>query len=111
MLYLDTSALVKQYVEEPYAVDVRDLISRQPMVATSTITRAEAAATFSKAVRIRSLSFSIAEACHKQLRQDWKHYVRVPITEALIARADDLAWTMNLRGYDAVHLASALEWQ
>lgn len=111
MIYLDTSALVKQYVQEPYSDDVRKLISREQMVATSTITRAEAAATFSKAVRIGSVSLSTAEACHKQLRKDWNNYVRVSITEALIARADDLAWTMNLRGYDAVHLAAALDWQ
>jgi hypothetical protein len=29
----------------------------------------------------------------------------------LIARADILAWELDLRGYDAVHLASALLWQ
>jgi predicted nucleic acid-binding protein len=32
------------------------------------------------------------------------------ITETLIARADNLAWTLKLRGYDAVHLAAALHW-
>jgi len=29
----------------------------------------------------------------------------------LVARADSLAWEYGLRGYDAVHLASALLWQ
>ena len=37
--------------------------------------------------------------------------MRVRITEALIGRADDLAWRMKLRGNDAVHLAAAREWQ
>jgi hypothetical protein len=27
-----------------------------------------------------------------------------------VARADGIAWTFRLRGYDAVHLAAALEW-
>jgi hypothetical protein len=37
--------------------------------------------------------------------------VRVQATEVLLARADELAWELGLRGYDAVHLASALLWQ
>ena len=33
------------------------------------------------------------------------------MTEALVARAQALAWDSALRGYDAVQLASALTWQ
>lgn len=33
------------------------------------------------------------------------------VTEAVVAQADALAWEHGLRGYDAVHLASALLWQ
>jgi predicted nucleic acid-binding protein len=36
---------------------------------------------------------------------------RLPVTEALVARAEALAWAHALRGYDAVQLASALMWQ
>jgi hypothetical protein len=32
----------------------------------------------------------------------------VQATEVLVARADELAWELGLRGYEAVHLASAL---
>jgi predicted nucleic acid-binding protein len=35
----------------------------------------------------------------------------VPVTEALVARAEAPAWGAALRGYDAVQLASALTWQ
>ena len=35
----------------------------------------------------------------------------MPITEALVERAETLAWDHGLRGYDAVQLASALAWQ
>lgn len=111
MVYLDTSALIKKYIQEPHAEAVRELILRQPMIATATISRAEASAAFSEAIRVRSLTRSIAEACHLEFRREWKNYVRIRVTEALVARADDLAWTFNLRGYDAVHLAAALEWQ
>lgn len=33
------------------------------------------------------------------------------VTEVLLARADELAWELGLRGHEAVHLASALLWQ
>ena len=36
--------------------------------------------------------------------------MRIRVTESLVARADDIAWAFRLRGYDAVHLAAAMEW-
>jgi predicted nucleic acid-binding protein len=110
MLYLDTSALVKKYVQEPRSAEVLGWISREHMIATSAISRVEAAAAFSEAARIGSLTSSTAEACRRAFGREWKNYVRIRVTEALVARADDMAWTFGLRGYDAVHLASALEW-
>ena len=56
MVYLDTSALVKRYVEELGSQAVADFISKSEIVATCTITRAESAAAFSKAARIGSLT-------------------------------------------------------
>ncbi len=44
MLYLETSALVKKYVEEPRSDEVRNCLAQQETVATATITRAESAA-------------------------------------------------------------------
>jgi len=110
MLYLDTSALVKKYIEETRSDEVRDCISHHQSVATATIARAESAATFARAVRRGSLTEAVARAAHQQFVREWKSYMRIRITESLVARADDLAWTFRLRGYDAVHLAAALEW-
>lgn len=111
MVYLDTSALVKRYVSEPGSGDVDAAIAGGAVVATATIARAEGAAAFAKAARIGSLRAESARACHKAFVREWKHYVRIRVTEALVARADDLAWLHHLRGYDAIHLAAALEWQ
>ena len=41
----------------------------------------------------------------------WSDIAKVPITEALVSRAEALAWDFALRGHDAVQLASALTWQ
>ena len=110
MVYADTSAIVKKYVDEPGSAEVRELIQRTNLIGTSVLSRAEAAAAFAKAIRTGSLPASDAESCHAAFLREWKHYVRIRITETLIASADNLAWTLKLRGYDAVHLAAALHW-
>ena len=37
--------------------------------------------------------------------------MRIPVNEALVSRAEKVAWDHGLRGYDAVQLAAALTWQ
>jgi hypothetical protein len=44
-------------------------------------------------------------------RSDLPSLVGVQATEILVARAGELAGELGLRGYDALHLASALLWQ
>jgi uncharacterized protein len=44
-------------------------------------------------------------------RNEWSGFHRLPVTEALIGRADALACEHNLRGYNAIHLAAALAWR
>jgi len=38
-------------------------------------------------------------------------FFRLNVTEHTISKADELAWSLGLRGYDSVHLASAILWQ
>lgn len=52
-----------------------------------------------------------ALASRQLASRDWPHLVRVPVTDALVDRAAALAWSENLRGYDAVQLAAACAWQ
>jgi len=44
-------------------------------------------------------------------RADWENLIRLQMTEVLVSRAEALACDHGLRGYDAVHLASAVFWQ
>ena len=108
MLYLDASALVKRYIAEPGTSEVAQAIAGARVVGTSIISRAETAAALAKAVRVGTLTREAAASALQVFRSDWPNLVRVQATEMLIARADALAWELGLRGYDAVHLASAL---
>lgn len=110
ILYLDASALVKQYVVELGTPELIAAVAAAEFVGSSVISRVETAAAFSKAVRVGALSPSGAELALDQFRQDWPDLIRIQASEPLLARAEELAWRLGLRGYDAVHLASALVW-
>lgn len=109
--YIDASALVKRYVQEHGSRETIELTSSAEMTATSIISRAEVAAGLAKAVRSRVVPDHVAKAAQRSFAVDWPDLLRVTVTDALVERAEALAWEHGLRGYDAVHLASALTWQ
>lgn len=109
--YVDASALVKRYVAEAGSAEVEELIGRAAAVGTAIISRAEVAAALSKAVRMKLLTREEAASALQVFSTEWEDLVRIQMTEILASRAASLAWDHGLRGYDAVHLASALFWQ
>ena len=110
IVYLDASALVKRYVAETGSAAVGKLIDQAEALGTSVISRAEVSAAFAKAVRLKFVTRDAAASAMKQFAADWPHFIRLQLTENLVARAASLAWEQGLRGYDAVHLATALVW-
>jgi len=106
-LYLDTSALVKLYVEEEGSVLVRETVQRVETVATSAIAYVEARAAFSRRRRERYLSTVDYRRLRREFDADWERYVQLEVTGTLIQKAAELAEAHALRAYDAIHLASA----
>jgi uncharacterized protein len=111
ILYLDASALVKRYVVETGSAEIEKVISEAAVIGTGLISRAEVSAALAKAARVGVLASKEAEAALRAFRKDWRDLVRVQVSEAVVARADTLAWQLGLRGYDAMHLATASLWQ
>lgn len=110
-LYLDTSALVKLYIREQGTDEVNQWMAQADFKATSLITLAEANAALSRTLRMKIISQGTGEEAIRLLRKQWPLYLKTPMTEKTVARAAELAWDLGLRGYDAVHLASAELWQ
>ena len=111
ILYLDASALVKRYIAERESSAVDRLVEQALAIGTSLISRAEVSAAIAKAGRMSWLSGPEAEKALKTFRAEWADLITTPVSQALVAKADSLAWDYGLRGFDAVHLASALLWQ
>ncbi len=111
IIYLDASALVKQYVQEIGSREVQKLIKSADHSGTSLITRTEMAAALARAARTKILPSSEAQAAWKQFDGEWSALSRFYVSRQIIDRAAELAWQFPLRSYEAVHLASAILWQ
>jgi predicted nucleic acid-binding protein len=111
IVYLDASALVKRYVAERGSRETTELSANAEVVATSVVSRAEVAAALAKAVRLGILKAENGRKAQRAFASHWPDIAKIPVTEALVTRAEALAWDFALRGYDAVQLASALTWQ
>lgn len=106
ILYLDTSALVKLYVEEPGSRQVQHAVAQAERVVTQGIAYVEARAAF----RRRAADAPDAEALQRWRRDfeaDWPRLDVVDAAPALLHRAGELVDLLALRAYDGVHLAAA----
>ena len=113
MLYLDTSALVKLYVDEPMSGELTAAVDEAEGVATSLLAYVESRAAFARIRREDRVSAQTYRHIVDAFVEDWTRYIAVEVTDRIVKDAGDLAAHRGLRGYDALHLASALslrEW-
>jgi len=110
--YLDASALVKEYLtDEMGAGEIAAVRRGAQVVGTTIVSRAEVSAALAKAVRVETLTRTEARSALEAFRGDWADLFSLNVNGSIATRAERLAWGENLRGYDAVQLASALMWK
>jgi predicted nucleic acid-binding protein len=69
--YLDTSSLVKLYVEEKGSALIRQLVERSELVATSVVAYAEARAAFARQRREGGLTSAGYDRTKNDFERDW----------------------------------------
>ena len=103
MLFLDTSALVKRYVDEEDTEFVVRRMGEDPEWVECSVARTEAEITLCR------LGFDPVEsaAAQRRLREDWERCHVVPLDPACLERAAELGCRYQVRTLDALHLAAA----
>jgi uncharacterized protein len=105
ILYLDTSSLVKLYLEEEHSDRVWEWTEAADGLATSQVALPEALSALARRAANGDLQRADLPKVHASLERDWSDFVVLPVEER---RAGALALQHRLRGFDAVHLAAAL---
>jgi len=105
-LYLDSSVIVKLYIEEPDSEAIAARVQSATLIATSAIAYAEVRATFARRRREGILSpEELATVC-RRFDADWASFQTVDANDVLVRTAGALSDSHALRGGDAIHLAS-----
>jgi predicted nucleic acid-binding protein len=103
MLFLDTSALVKRFVEEDGTAVLLALMDQDPDWAASALAMAEAEVTLCH----RGLDEREEAAQRLRLRRDWERFTVVPVDAQCLLEAAEIGCTAKVRTLDAIHLAAA----
>jgi predicted nucleic acid-binding protein len=103
VLFVDTSALVRRYVQGPGRDLVVEAMAADDAWCASALCRSETLL----ALHRLAVTPSQHERMWGRLRDDWDAFVVVPVDDRCLAHAVELGATYGLRTIDAVHLAAA----
>jgi predicted nucleic acid-binding protein len=100
--------LIKRFVAETGSATVGSLVARQKQLATATITYVELYAGLTRKYRQGDLSEQHYALACRRVENEWPSYLRVELQKEILDLARELIRRHGLRGFDAIHLASAL---
>lgn len=108
ILYLDASAIVKLHIQETHTRELMKLVldesERGARVTTSCVSYAEVLAAFARNVADES----DLNRLNSDFLRTWPRYHVIFLDQNVLNVAGILSRTYRLRGFDALHLASAL---
>lgn len=104
IMYLDTSSLVKLYVEELHSEDVSKWVKDAEIVATCRVAFPETLSALHRRYRAGDVEKRAFAGLVEGFIDDWKSFAAIDFEEQV---AGKLAIKHGLRGFDAIHLSSA----
>ncbi len=103
-VYLDTSALVKRYVQEAESILTNDFLKENEYPVTSALTIVEVARVIGRYSSV--MEMTMAQALFKH---DLTKIAVVALTTSVLESAANIAAKTQLRSLDSIHLACAIE--
>ncbi|EMJ85406.1 MULTISPECIES: type II toxin-antitoxin system VapC family toxin [Leptospira] len=106
--YLDSSVLVKKYFDEFASDTVLKIWKENRYLAISQVGYSEILGTINKKQKIDKFSDKTKESIIKQFRYDWDQLVKINVDHTINSELDRIHSKYLLRGFDAIHLVSAI---
>lgn len=108
--YIDTSAFVKRYIEEPHSDFVQRVIGDAQVLISSALTELEMVSAFERLKKSRLIDSPTYRAASKNFESDVeKNFITfLAVSPPILAEAKRLVKLRHLRPPDAIQLASAL---
>jgi predicted nucleic acid-binding protein len=106
--YLDTSALVKRYYTEKGSAWVHSLFQPENVLMASKVAYAELLAALARKRREKEITEANFTHVVASFQGEWKEFVVAEVTEAVFTDLLALVKRHPLRGFDAIHLCTAL---
>lgn len=104
IVYLDTSSLVKLYVQEAHTALVKKWVDEAEIVATCRIAYPETMSAINRRFRQGDLTEKQYDSLIAKFSNEWGRFAAVDFDELEAGRLVNL---YGLRGFDAVHLSAA----
>ena len=101
IVFCDTSALMKLYVQELHSDWTRREVEACNLCLVSEITWTEMCAALGFKQRTQQIDEAATAAAMKRLRTEWAIYTRLAVDSALVNHAGELALHFGLRAYDS----------
>jgi len=108
MIYLDSSALVKRYVEETGTNSVKSILSTAGEIATSKLTYPEILSALMRKHRTGEIAKKLLQDIVARFEKDWNHVLVLEFHNDLLQIVKFLIEKHSIKAADAIHLFSAL---
>ena len=108
MIYLDSSALVKRYIEEAGSDTVESLLANADVVVVSRLAYPETLSAITSRHRAGDISDDDFKKIKQQFKSDWQVLTIVEIRNDSLQFIDRIIEKYALRGADSIHLSSVI---
>ena len=108
MIFCDSSALIKKFVNEPGSDRLLDVLDAAELIAASRLAYPEIVAALGRKHRAKGLTAQNHRQALDLLEHDWRELLVVELHEEFQPLIRQLAARHGLKGADLVHLASAI---
>jgi predicted nucleic acid-binding protein len=108
MIYLDSSALVKRYIEESGSTRVSDILTESDWVVVSRLVYAEVLSAITRRHKAGNISTRNFERISLAFKSDWDRFVVMELRNEVWGFVERIIARHALKAADSIHLSTAL---